>query len=215
MKLFTESAKAIILAAVMLCIASCTKHDDNYPSPSGGGSNGGETPETPSSIPQLIREHVDVSASYYDYKISASLTSTLEEALPGQSIKYGVEYGYLREDEADDVLDNKLYFSRYGNTYYEDFLLFYYADNEWPFGTYGVFHYDTYMYYQQQMQNGHILTEEEREAYDENLMYLKECEQKAAKVFTGRFFVEVDGVKYNYKYMYFDFWPNLHLNIDN
>ncbi len=212
MKPFTVT----LFAAVILCIASCTKQDDNYPFPSGGDSNGGETPEVSASIPRLIREHVKVTASYYDYKITASLTSTLEEALPDRSIKYGVEYGYLREDEADDVLDNKLYLSKYGNTYSDEFLIFYYANKyEWPFSTSCTFFYDTYAYYQNLFQSGEVLTGDDLDSYNECCAILEDGEQKAARAFTGRFFVEVDGVKYNYKYMYFDFWPNLHLDIDN
>lgn len=209
MKPFTVT----LFAAVILCIASCTKQDDNYPFPSGGDSNGGETPEVSASIPRLIREHVKVTASYYDYKITASLTSTLEEALPDRSIKYGVEYGYLREDESEDILDNKLYLTRQGNAYSKEFLLFYNADSEWLCGAYGKFQYDTYMYYQQQMQNGYIMTADDWELYNETLMHLNEHEQQAARAFTGRFFVEVDGVKYDYKYMYFDFWPTLSLDV--
>lgn len=209
MKPFT----AMLFAVAMLCIASCTKQDDNYPFPSGSEPNGGETPEVPASIPQLIREHVEVTASYYDYKITASLTSTLDKALPDQSIKYGVEYGYLREDETDDILDKRLYLTKHGDMFSDEFLIFYYADSEWLFGSYGSFHYDTYNYFQQQMQNGHILSEDERELYDETLMYLNDYEPKAARAFTGRFFVEVDGVKYDYKYMSFDFWPNLYLEV--
>ncbi len=213
MRRFTKTTKVILFAVFVLCAASCTKQDDNNSFPSGGGSNGGETPEVPASIPQLIREHVEVSASYDDYLITASLTSTLEDVLPDQSIRYGVEYGYLREDEAEDILDNKLYLVRQDNAYSNEFLLFYYADNEWLFGTYGSFNYDIYKYYQQQIQNGQPMTEEDWETYNETLMFLDEYEQKAARAFVGRFFVEVDGVKYDYMYMYFDFWPTLSLDV--
>lgn len=210
-----------ILFLTLLFLSSCNKQSletalgggNNGGGNNGGGNNGGDNTEEPVSIPQLIKQYVAVSVSYYDYVITANLNSSLQDALPGKTIKYGVEYGYLNDYELDTYLDCKLYLPKIGGTYTNSFLLYYYAGSDWPFADLCTFSYDTYVALNEMIQNGHSLDNDEQDLYDEVYWTLHSNENTAMRAFCGRFFVEIDGVKYNYKYIDFDFFPTVSIYV--
>lgn len=208
----------MLLSTTMLLAVGCSKIDVDDSNNDGGGSapgngNGGETTLT---IPQLIKKHVTVSATYNEYVVSATLTSTLESVLPDKTISYRYEYGYLRNDENQELdLDCGAYLTKNGNSYKGDFLVFYNADSEWPFGAQGYYHYRAYTYYKNKIQQGETLVGEDLEAYNLTCRYLKENEKKAAEVYTGRFVIEVNSQRYLYKFVHLYGSNTIHISVSD
>lgn len=208
----------MLLSTTMLLAVGCSKIDVDDSNNDGGGSapgngNGGETTLT---IPQLIKKHVTVSATYNEYVVSATLTSTLESVLPDKAIRYRYEYGYLRNDENEELdLDCGAYLTKNSNSYKGDFLVFYDAGYSWPFGTQGRMHYNAYIFYKNKIQQGETLVGEDLEAYNLTCRYLTENEKKAAEVYTGRFVVEVNSQRYLYKFVHLYGSNTIHISVSD
>lgn len=222
MNKFIKTMAYTMLVLAVACATGCTKpSDDNnqeYPSGGGnnGGNNGGETPSNVPTIEQLIAENVQITVGYEDYNFVPDIECNWGNVFPGKAIKCGVEYGYLREGESDNVLDCRQYLFRSGSVFIDIVLMFYVTNEyEWPFASNCYLAYGTYEYYKDKIQAGGTMTTDDWSLYNQVCGTLNDGEQKAARAMKGRFFVEVDGVQYNYKRFHFETSPNVHAVITN
>ena len=225
MKAFKKFLVYGMMVLAIVCTTGCTKQNDdnnnnqNYPSggnTNGGGNNGGETPSTPPTIEQLIAENVQVTIGYEDYHFVPDIECNWGSVFPGKTINCGVEYGYLRENESDYVLDCRHYLPQSGSVFVDFVLMFYVtSEQDWPFASNCYLAYGTYEYYKDKIQAGGTMTTDDWNLYNQVCGTLNDGELKAARALKGRFFVEVDGVQYNYKKFHFETSPNVHAVVTN
>ena len=209
MKTILKTLSILIIAAIIVCAVGCSKSgasDDvdpgNNGSGNGGGNNGGGG--TTTSIPTLISQHVSASVSCYRSDITIRVSTTLQNALPDKTIKYGVEYGYLHENEwgTDDyVLDFNKFLTKNGNVYNTSLSFFIQEANgyEWPFGLQGAWYQSIYENYENQINSGHTLDDEEWETYNDSKRQLISLTRNATQAFCGLLYVDVNGIRYYYK----------------
>lgn len=223
MKRFVKIVAYTMMVLAVVCATGCTKpnnDDNNQEYPSGGGNNGsnngGETPSSLQTIEQLISENVKVTIGYEDYHFVPDIECNWGSVFPGKTIKCGVEYGYLREGVSDYVLDCRHYLPRSGSVFVDFVLMFYVAnEHDWPFASNCYLAHGTYEYYKDKIQSGGTMTADDWSLYNQVCETLNDGEMKAAKALKGRFFVEVDGVQYNYKKFHFETSPNVHAVVTN
>ena len=205
MKTILKTLSILMIAAMVALAAGCSKSgvSNDLNSSNNGGNNGGGGGGTP-SIPTLISKHVNASASCYQSDITIRVSSTLNNALPDKTIKYGVEYGYLHEYEweTDDyVLDFNKYLTKNGNVFKTSLSFFIVEANwyEWPFGYQGAWYQGVYEKCKNKINSGQTLDDEEWELYYESQDELWGLTRDATDAFCGLLYVEVDYVRYYYK----------------
>lgn len=91
-------ALTLLMVGAISILPSCSKDEPDTPNKdwSQGDTSDEETPSqspTKSDIQKLIRKHVNVNARYGDYTCYFEIESTIEEALPDHTVKYGIGHG--------------------------------------------------------------------------------------------------------------------------
>lgn len=167
------------------------KWDETSNTSNNNTTNNNNTNNTTTSTETLINQHVTASVSYSNYFFNIIITSTLEEVLPGKTIKYGADFGIC---------------DKYGNTNYNTYSMAKKDGNKYRI-EFSIFDYDgTYGFYVRQYegllekQKTETLSNDEKSLLNKLRQMLKEQESNIASDFQGRIFVEINGSKYIYRY---------------
>lgn len=173
-----------LIVPSMLSLASCGKDEPNNPAdPNSPDQNGGQSNE---SIEAIIADNVNASSSYNDYTFTFTISSTLNDKLPTNSIQFGI--GHATSSFSEEILvsvGTQAYnYSSSVNGKVETITIknpfwFYYvfaAPDQSKWTMCEVF-YNSYIELKNKGYNR--LSSDEKDLYNEAVKYLNDCQKEA------------------------------------
>ncbi|MFG6391050.1 MAG: hypothetical protein K1V76_01895 [Candidatus Amulumruptor sp.] len=199
---------AVLIAFSPIFLTSCGDDEPEYVAPAvpeaGSNTSGNDDPaSSDTQIKALIRKHVTVRAAYSDYMWNFTITSTLHNALPDATIKFGIGHGDIDGETQISVGSQAYgYTSRYNGDNFE-------AKFVNPFWFYYIFGVDPSdgesatlcsMYYNSynalKSQGYGNLSPEEKSLYNDLVRYLDEYERTADMYYSPSVYVQVNNKVY-------------------
>lgn len=189
------------LFAIITLLISCNKYDDNYnyqnPTEQDNNNNNDDDNNNNNDdddddddnvdyISQIVYDNIYVSVKYQNYGYNITGYTSINSALSGHEIKYGIQCGYT------DIPD--MYYSRYidnlsGSIDYTEPIFI--DINKDPYTTLCLY-WKSYMYLIKMTD----LSPSEQELFNAILEEFNKYEYSIKSKYWGRLFVEVDGKQY-------------------
>lgn len=179
---------AYILPIIMISvIVSCGDDDDNPMQPVHYEGQDADGKQIADDIETIISKNVSVTSRYSEYSWDITISTTLSDVYPSNSISYGIDCGY------DGNYQYYKYADGSGNTYSVTAELYMTKDNT-PYVSLGMY-YISYLSYLEKQKKG-TLKDYDKEPFQTITKALKNKENEAKSRYCCRVFVEIDNEKY-------------------
>lgn len=189
---------ALVVLTFCSVFASCVKDEEDTIDFLENTTGNQSTQSTnDSNIESLIEKKVSIDVSYKNFMINIDIKSALTAALPGKTIKYGIEYGYSGIYVWEQLCTN--FSDGYGSI--QSYLFF--DQGNYAFSQ-DILYAKAYIELRDQMANGEKLSSDEKDLYDACVKHLSQDEPIAQREYRARFFVEVNGKRYYTNEIYFN-----------